>query len=123
MLKIFTNIEALLWEVQADRHIEGDGASTANRFPVRFVLFDNFRDCCAFVDDCLHLPNIAIQRIDDWMDSEYPDQFRSHKFIADKILNLIQDNPTEYRIIMPFSELARFYNNEPGRKEFDALIG
>ena len=71
MLKIFTSIEALLWEVQADRHIEGDGASTANRFPVRFVLFDNFRDCCTFVDDCLHLPNIAIQRIDDWMDCEF----------------------------------------------------
>ena len=122
MLKIFTSMETLLWEVQADRHIEGDGASTANRFPVRFVLFDNFRDCCTFVDDCLHLPNIAIQRLEDWMDNEYPDQFRSHKFIADKILKLIQDNPTEYRIIMPFSELARFYNNEPGRKEFDALI-
>ncbi len=122
MLKTFTSLESLLWEVHADRHIEGDGASTANRFPVRFVLFDNFRDCSTFVEDCLHLPNIAIQRIEDWMDEEYPDQFRSHKFIADKILQLIQEHPTEYRIIMPFSELARFYNNEPGRTEFDALI-
>lgn len=122
MLKTFTSLESLLWEVHADRNIEGDGASTANRFPVRFVLFDNFRDCSTFVDDCLHLPNIAIQRIEDWMDEEYPDQFRSHKFIADKILQLIQEHPTEYRIIMPFSELARFYNNEPGRTEFDALI-
>ena len=118
MLKTFTSLESLLWEVHADRHIEGDGASTANRFPVRFVLFDNFRDCSTFVEDCLHLPNIAIQRIEDWMDEEYPDQFRSHKFIADKILQLIQEHPTEYRIIMPFSELARFYNNEPGRTEF-----
>lgn len=122
MLKTFTSLESLLWEVHADRHIEGDGASTANRFPVRFVLFDNFRDCSTFVEDCLHLPNIAIQRIEDWMDEEYPDQFISHKFIADKILQLIQEHPTEYRIIMPFSELARFYNNEPGRTEFDALI-
>lgn len=122
MLKTFTSLESLLLEVHADRHIEGDGASTANRFPVRFVLFDNFRDCCSFVEDCSHLPNIAIQRIEDWMDEEYPDQFISHKFIADKILKLIQENPTEYRIIMPFSELARFYNNEPGRTEFDALI-
>ncbi len=122
MLKTFTSLESLLWEVHADRNIEGDGASTANRFPVRFVLFDNFRDCSTFVEDCLHLPNIAIQRIEDWMDEEYPDQFRSHKFIADKILQLIQEHPTEYRIIMPFSELARFYNNEPGRTEFDALI-
>lgn len=122
MLKTFTSLESLLWEVHADRNIEGDGASTANRFPVRFVLFDNFRDCSTFVEDCLHLPNIAIQRIEDWMDNEYPDQFRSHKFIADKILHLIQEHPTEYRIIMPFSELARFYNNEPGSMEFDALI-
>lgn len=121
MLKTFTSLESLLWEVHADRNIEGDGASTANRFPVRFVLFDNFRDCCSFVEDIAHLPHIAIQRIEDWMDEEYPDTFVSHDKLAKKILNLIRKNPTEYRIIMPFSEIARFYNNET-RIEFNTLI-
>ena len=51
MFTTFTNFEELLQNVTADRIIEGDGASTANRFPVRFVLFDNFRDCCKFVEE------------------------------------------------------------------------
>lgn len=121
MLKTFTNFEELLWTVHADRNIEGDGASTANRFPVRFVLFDNFRDCCMFVEDVSHLPNIKIQRIEDWMDNEYPDIFIPHDKLAKKILHLIRSTPSEYRIIMPFSEMSRFYDNT-NKMEFDALI-
>ena len=75
MFKTFTSLEELLAEVHSDRQLEGDGAGTANRFPVRFILFDNFRDCCDFVEDVSHLPHIAIQRIEDWMDDEYPDVF------------------------------------------------
>lgn len=121
MLKTFSNFEELLWTVHADRNIEGEGASTANRFPVRFVLFDNFRDCCMFVEDISHLPNINIQRLEDWMDEEYPDVFIPHDKLARKILQLIRANPSEYRIIMPFSEMARFYDNNE-KLEFDALI-
>ena len=121
MFKTFTDIEELLKEVHADRNIEGDGAGTANRFPVRFVLFDNFRDCCSFVEAILHLPHISIQRIEDWMDDEYPDVFLPHDKLAKKILSLIRTTPAEYRIIMPFSEMARFYNNND-RFEFDSLI-
>jgi len=121
MLKTFTNLEELLSTVNADRNIDGDGASTANRFPVRFVLFDNFRDCCMFVEDISHLPNINIQRLEDWMDEEYPDIFIPHDKLARKILQLIRATPSEYRIIMPFSEMARFYDNKE-MLEFDALI-
>lgn len=121
MFKTFTNFEELLWNVHADRNIEGDGASTANRFPVRFVLFDNFRDCCMFVEDISHLPNINIQRLEDWMDEEYPDIFIPHDKLAKKILRLIRSTLSEYRIIMPFSEMARFYDNKD-KLEFDALI-
>jgi len=121
MLKTFSNFEELLWTVHADRNIEGEGASTANRFPVRFVLFDNFRDCCMFVEEISHLPNINIQRLEDWMDEEYPDVFMPHDKLARKILQLIRANPSEYRIIMPFSEMARFYDNKE-KLEFDALI-
>ena len=121
MFKTFTNLDELLAEVHKDRQLEGDGAGTANRFPVRFVLFDNFRDCCDFVEEISHLPHIAIQRIEDWMDEEYPDVFLPHDKLANKILNLIRTTPTAYRIIMPFSEMARFYNNKD-RFEFDSLI-
>lgn len=121
MFKTFTSLEELLAEVHSDRQLEGDGAGTANRFPVRFVLFDNFRDCCDFVEDVSHLPHIAIQRIEDWMDDEYPDVFMPHDKLARRILDLIQATSAEYRIIMPFSEMARFYNNKD-RQEFDSLI-
>lgn len=122
MFKTFDNLEDLLEEVHHDRNIEGEGASTANRFPVRFVLFDNFRDCCAFVEDLAHLPNMQIQRIEDWMDSEYPDTMITHQRLADNIRDMIKGSPAEYRIVMPFSELARFYNNSPEKAEFNALI-
>ena len=121
MFKTFTSLDELLTEVHKDRLLEGDGAGTANRFPVRFVLFDNFRDCCDFVEEISHLPHISIQRIEDWMDEEYPDVFLPHDRLANMILNLIRTTPAEYRIIMPFSEMARFYNNKE-RFEFDSLI-
>ena len=90
MFKTFTDIEELLKEVYADCKIEGDGAGTANRFPIRFVLFDNFPDCCRFVENILYLPHIAIQRIEDWMDDEYPDVFLPHDKLAKKILRKLK---------------------------------
>ena len=71
--------------------------------------------------DISHLPNINIQRLEDWMDEEYPDIFIPHDKLAKKILQLIRSTPSEYRIIMPFSEMARFYDNKY-KLEFDALI-
>lgn len=122
MFKPFDSFSALMAEVHADRNITGDGASTANRFPVRFVLFDNFRDCCQFVEEMMHIGHIQIQRLEDWMDYEYPDTMLTHKRLADRIKELIQKSPAEYRIIMPLSELARFYNNESEHAEFNTLI-
>lgn len=122
MFQQFEDINTLLAEVNRDRYLDGEGSSTANRFPIRFVLFDNFRDCSEFVDQIMHIGNIKIQRIDDWLDDEYPDTLITQKKLADKIYSLIKENPTEYRVIMPFSELARFYNNSPEKAEFYTLI-
>lgn len=125
MFKTFEQYDELLAEVKHDQTFTGDGAATADRFPVRFVLFDNFKDCCHFVEDMLAGCGTSIcqiARVDDWMDSEYPDTMLTHKRLADEIRKLISNNPTEYRIIMPFSELARFYNNDPEHAEFNALI-
>lgn len=122
MFKTFDTLDDLLAEVDSDRHIVGEGASTANRFPVRFVLFDNFRDCCNFVGQLVHLPNARILRIEDWMDCDYPDTLLTHFSIAEKIRQTIAETPDEYCILMPFSELARFYNNTSERTEFNTLI-
>ena len=122
MFKTFHQAEDLYQEVLQDRIITGAGAGTADRFPVRFVLFDNFRDCSRFVEKLVDWGNIAIQRIEYWMDDDYPDTMLTHKSLADHIHDLIRTTPDKYRIIMPFSELARFYNNKPERAEFNTLI-
>lgn len=122
MFQIFDDFDLLMEEVHRDRHIDGDGASLANRFPVRFILFDNFTDCCRFMEDLVHLPNCQVQRVEYWMDEEYPDTFLTHNRLAENIRKMILNRPTEYRILMPFSELARFYDNTPEKAEFNALI-
>lgn len=122
MFESFDTYEKLMDAVHADRTITGNGASTANRFPVRFVLFDNFRDCCRFVEDIAHLQNISMVRLEDWLDPDYPDTMLTHKRLADNIRNSVRENPSEYRIIMPFSEIARFYNNASDKAEFNTLI-
>lgn len=125
MFKYFNLYEDLMVEVKRDQNIDGVGASTADRFPIRFVLFDNFRDCCHFVHDMIHSsenPICKIVRVESWMDKDYPDTLLSRDKLVKGITSLINDNPEEYRILMPFSELARFYNNEVGHAEFNSLI-
>lgn len=125
MYKTFNQYDELINEVRHDQTFTGEGSATADRFPVRFVLFDNFRDCCHFVYDMLHgdgTPICQITRVEHWMDEDYPDTMLTHDKLARKIKQLISENPTEYRIIMPFSELARFYNNDVEHAEFNALI-
>lgn len=122
MFESFNNFDKLMQAVLYDRSFTGEGSATANRFPVRFVLFDNFRDCCEFVEELMKLGDIQIQRIEDWMDSGYPDTMISHKRLADRIKESIQKLPTKYHVIMPFSELARFYNNKPEKAEFSTLV-
>jgi len=123
MFKTFDNLDKLIAEVNHDRTFSGEGSATADRFPVRFVLFDNFRDCCEFVSTLFHtIANVQIKRIEDWMDAEYPDTMLTHKKLADNIQKLIATSQDQYSVIMPFSELARFYNNQPEKAEFNSLI-
>ena len=122
MFESFDDFDKLKQAVLHDRTFTGEGSATADRFPVRFVLFDNFKDCCSFVEELMQLGDIQIQRIEDWMDSEYPDTMISHKRLADRIKDLIQNQPTKYCVIMPFSELARFYNNQQEKAEFNTLV-
>lgn len=122
MYEQFNTYEELKDRLDSDRHIVGAGASTANRFPVRFVLFDNFLDCCRFVEDLMRIPHMDIERLENWMDVDYQDTMLTHKRLADDIREVITKTPSEYRVIMPFSELARFYNNSPENAEFNSLI-
>ena len=94
--------------VERDKNATGVNAFTANRYPIRFVLFDNFRDCYEFVS---RQANVFFQGIDLWLNTEYPDVIVTHSDLATKIRDYARDCGSD-SVIAPFSELARFYNNK-----------
>ena len=71
--------------VEKDKNASGSGAFTANRYPIRFVLFDNFRDCYDFVS---RQANVFFQSIDLWLNNEFPDIIVTHSELATKIKNM-----------------------------------
>lgn len=117
----FSNIDELMQVVLEDKNAEGVLATTQKRYPIRFVLFDNFKDSYEFTIRLVQDLKIKIQEIQKWIDPEYPDIIISHHKLASEIEKYIKSLKGESKIITPFSELARFYDNN-GNKEFDALI-
>lgn len=119
MLKTFETLDELMNAVTADKAITGAGAFTANRYPVRFVLFDNFKDQYDFIfrmaDRAQKFP------IDKWMDDDYNDVILTHSRLADLVTCLPRNVMGMDLIVTPFSEIARFYDNDK-LKEFNALI-
>lgn len=120
MFKEFSCIEELFSEAKHDKNIVGSNASTANRYPIRFVLFDNFRDSFEFVSE-MASNGAKVESVDEWMDSEYPNSMITHNKLANQIETFITANSSENWVIAPFSELARFYDNKVNF-EFNSLI-
>ncbi len=106
-----------------DRCQKGVGASTRDRFPVRLLLFDNFRDCCSFIEEQQNRIPMTFVSIDKWMDEDYPDTLITHTSLERMIRETIYGHSSEHLLITPLSELARFYDNSEPRFEFNALIG
>lgn len=117
------NLSDLMAALDDDRSRKGVGASTRDRFPVRLVLFDNFRDCCSFIEEQQSRIPMTCISIDQWMDEEYPDTLITHTTLERKIRETIHALSNEHLLITPLSELARFYDNSEPRLEFNALIG
>lgn len=114
-------MDALKAYVEDDKQAKGVGASTLDRYPIRFVLFDNFRDCYEFVDFLQTERGAHVESVDHWIDKTYPDLLITHVELADSITEHIKKKSPNDCVIAPFSELARFYDNEE-KKAFDALI-
>jgi len=120
MLKSFVNIEDLFAAIDTDKRFDGVNSGTANRFPVRFVLFDNFRDSYDYISRMSDM-DVEVQSVDKWMNPQFNDMFISRVELANHIAKHIEDLDGRDCVIAPFSELARFYDNIE-LKEFDALI-
>ena len=73
MYESFIDIEHLKNRVLEDKLDTGVGVSTRNRYPIRFVLFDNFRDCYDFVEYLQLDRGVQVESVDKWLDADYPD--------------------------------------------------
>ncbi len=119
--KTVTSLEELEALVEEDKHINGMGAAMANRYPIRFVLFDNFHDSFEFVMFMLEECGVAVQSVDKWIDKEYPDLMITYQELSEHISDYIYSLGGKDSVITPFSELARFYDNQR-HHTFDALV-
>lgn len=117
----FHSMIELKAHVKEDKQANGINASTKNRYPIRFVLFDNFRDCYEFVDFLQSDCDVQVESVDRWIDSKYPDLIITQFELAERIKDHIKKISPADCVIAPFSELARFYDNQE-IKSFDALL-
>lgn len=121
MYEELTNFEALKKLVRDDKESWGVNATTLNRYPLRFVLFDDFKQCSEFVDFVQYEVGAVVQSVDKWMDHSYPDIMLTYTQLAAHIKDYVRESKGADCVIAPFSELARFYDNEKN-KTFEALL-
>lgn len=119
MLKTFTSLSDLFAHMKEDKNWIGANAGQLHRYPVRFVLFDNFADFNQFIVD--RPMGIYKHSIDSMLDADNPDEFLSYTELSKEIRAFATKIPINDFIIYPFSEMARFYDNE-SCKEFDSLV-
>lgn len=121
MYSEYSSFEELKQCVAADKEQSGVDAYTRNRYPIRFVLFDNFGDSSRFVEFLLEERGATLESVDKWLDADYPDIMITHTQLADRFRQYIRALKGSDSVIAPFSELARFYDNGE-KKTFDALL-
>ena len=120
MFKSFNDIDSLMQYINDDKIITGIHSATAGRFPVRFIMFDNFPDCYNFVSRLMDKA-VVLESVNEWLDPKYPDSILTYSQLSDKICSLVREHERQDFVIAPFSELARFYDNIKSG-EFDALV-
>ena len=85
------------------------------------MLFDDFRDSRQFVSIMQNEMKCMVKNVGDWMDKDCDDRMLTHSKLEKNIEEFIAVQTDTDQVIAPFSELARFYDNNE-KSEFDALI-
>ena len=120
MYKEFGSLADLYQEIETDKHWTGAESSLRNRYPIRFVLFENFGDFGSFVQECQN-HGVYVQSIEKCMKDGQNDKLITYSQLADLFKAYIKGLPANDFVIAPFSEIARFYDNEH-YAEFDSLL-
>ena len=83
MYQSFNSLDELFAYMYEDKHWTGANASHFDRYPVRFVLFDNFSDFNEFI---VNRPvGIYKHSIDTMIDVKHPDDFLSYTELSSEI--------------------------------------
>lgn len=120
MYKVFNSLQDLYQEIEADKNWTGAESSLRNRYPIRFVLFENFCDFGEFVRACQD-HDVFVQSIEEWMRDGQDDKFITYSQLAAKFEVYVKNLPANDFVIAPFSEITRFYDNIH-YAEFDSLL-
>ena len=120
MYKEFDSIESLYQWMEEDKNWTGAEAEQRNRYPLRFVLFEKFQDFRAFADECQN-HNVFLQSMEGWMAEGCDDQMITNSQLSRRFKEYVENVPANDYIIVPFSEVTRFYDNEK-HAEFDSLL-
>ena len=119
MYKEFGSLEDLYQEIETDKNWTGAESSLRNRYPIRFVLFENFGDFGEFVQVCQD-HDVYVQSIEKWMKEGQDDKLITYSQLAALFESYIKSLPANDFVIAPFSEITRFYDNMR-YAEFDSL--
>ncbi len=121
MYKVFDTIESLYHEIEEDKNQTGEGSAMRNRYPMRFVLFENFSDFYKFTDECTN-HEVVVQSIDRWMKEGDDDTLLTYSRLGELFKEYIGKVPPNDLVVAPFSEITRFYENSEKNAEFDSLV-
>ena len=113
-------MEDLYQEIETDKNWTGAESSLRNRYPIRFVLFENFGDFGEFVQVCQD-HDVYVQSIEKWMKEGQDDKLITYSQLAALFESYIKSLPANDFVIAPFSEITRFYDNMR-YAEFDSLL-
>ena len=109
-------MEELFAYMKEDKEWSGLDAATRNRYPIRFVLFENFADFNEFIT--YRPEGVYTFSIDDLTTDEHPDLFPTSTELSRSVAAYVSRLPANDYVIFPFSELCRFYDES----EFSALV-
>lgn len=116
MYKSFSTFQDILEYQKIDKEWEGAEAALRNRYPIRFVLFEDFGDFYEFIEE---LPGSIYKfPINYLIDKEYPDIFPTFTTLSKTIKDTVKGLVCNDAVIFPFSEMGRFYTH----REFLSLI-
>lgn len=120
MYKEFGSLEDLYHEIEVDKYWTVAESGLRNRYPIRFVLFENFGDFGDFVQVCQN-HGVYVQSIEKWMKDGQDDKLITYSQLATSFEKYIKNLPAKDYVIAPFSEITRFYDNIH-YAEFDSLL-